>query len=309
MTPDERANLQASVRQRLLDIARRDGVDFQLVLTRYGLERFLHRLGRSRHKPSFLLKGAFLFHAWQDDVDRPTRDLDLLGHGPPDIARLEAVVADIAGTDVEDDGLVFAADTIRGAAIRETALYDGIRMRLDALLGRARIPLQVDIGFGDAATPSAVELEYPTLLDQAPPTIMAYRPEYVVAEKLEAMVALGEINTRLKDYYDLWKLSGTMDMAKDDLIGAIRATFSRRGTMIPVETPPGLADTFADPEKSMMWRAFLERSSLDAGGLSLVDVVRELRSSLWALIEEAGCTTSGEDPAEGVQGKDRGRKL
>lgn len=288
MMPDERENLQASVRQRLLNIARRDGLDFQLVLTRYGLERFLHRLGRSPHKDAFLLKGAFLFYAWQEDVNRPTRDLDLLGLGSPDIARLEVVIAEIAETDVEDDGLDFHRDSIRGQAIREEALYDGIRIRLDATLGRARIPLQIDTGFGDAASPEAVELEYPTLLDQTPPMVLAYRPEYVVAEKLEALVALGEINTRLKDYYDLWRLTRTMDLPHDDLVAAIRATFTRRGSAIPADVPPGLANSFANPDKSGMWKAFLERNGLDAEDMSLADLLIELRSLLWPLIEDAG---------------------
>lgn len=286
--PDERENLQASVRQRLLNIARRDGLDFQLVLTRYGLERFLHRLGRSPHKDAFLLKGAFLFYAWQEDVNRPTRDLDLLGLGSPDISRLEAVIADIAGTDVEGDGLEFRTDSIRGQAIREEALYDGIRIRLDATFGRARIPLQIDIGFGDAASPAAVELEYPTLLDQTPPTVLAYRPEYVVAEKLEALVALGEINTRLKDYYDLWRLTRTMDLSHDDVVAAIRATFARRGSAVPADVPPGLTDGFAKPDKSRMWTAFLERNGLDADGMSLADLVQVLRASLWPVIKDAG---------------------
>jgi len=284
----ERTNLQASVRQRLLNIAQRDGADFQLVLTRYGLERFLHRLGRSPHKEAFLLKGAFLFYAWREDVGRPTRDLDLLGHGSPDIARLEVVIADIAGTDVEDDGLDFRTDGIRGEAIREAALYDGIRIRLDATLGRVRIPLQIDVGFGDAASPASVELEYPTLLDQTPPTVLAYRPEYVVAEMLEALVALGEINTRLKDYYDLWRLTRTMNLPRTDVVAAIKATFARRGSAIPTDVPPGLADSFADPGKSGMWTAFLERNGLDESAGTLTDVIRDLRSTLGQLLEDAG---------------------
>lgn len=278
--PDDRTRLQASVRQRLLNISQRNSTDFQVVLTRYGLERFLHRLGRSTHKASFLLKGAFLFHAWHNDVARPTRDLDLLGHGSPNISRLEAVVADIVGTDVEDDGLDFPPETIRGEPIRETSLYDGIRFRLVATLGRTRIPLQIDIGFGDAAEPKAVELEYPTLLGQDPPRVMAYRQEYVVAEKLEAMVALGSINTRLKDYYDLWRMART-DIPHEDLVAAVRATFIRRGTEIPTNMPPGLMDDFVDEQKLQMWNAFIERNGLNSGDATLADVVRELRSIYW----------------------------
>lgn len=288
MTAEDRARMQASVRQRLLNIAQGDNTDFQLVLTRYGLERFLYRLGRSPHRSTLMLKGAFLFYAWQQDVGRPTRDLDLLGHGTPDIRRLEGVIADIAAAEVEDDGLDFLPDTIRGEAIREASLYDGIRLRLVATLGRARIPVQIDVGFGDAAGPSAVELAYPTLLEQDAPRILTYRPEFVVAEKLEAMVVLGDINTRLKNYYDLWRVNRTMALPREDLIEALRATFSRRGTEIPAEVPPGLADGFADVSRSRMWDAFIARNGLDAGGASLVDVVRELRSQYWPVIEAAG---------------------
>jgi hypothetical protein len=288
MTTEERARLQASVRQRLLNLAQRDNTDFQFVLTRYGLERFLYRLGRSPHRSTFLLKGAFLFYAWQHEMGRPTRDLDLLGHGVPDIRRLEGVIADIAAVEADDDGLDFVPDTIRGEAIREASLYDGIRLKLVATLGRIRIPMQIDIGFGDAAGPSAVELVYPTLLDQDAPRILTYRPEFVVAEKLEAMVALGNINTRLKDYYDLWRVNCIMALPRADLIEALRATFSRRGTEIPSEIPPGLADEFADDSRTRMWNAFIARNGLDAGGASLVDVVRELRSHYWPLLHAAG---------------------
>ncbi len=251
---EERARLQASVRQRLLNIAQREGIDFQLVLTRYGLERFLYRLGRSPHRSTFLLKGAFLFYAWQQEVDRPTRDLDLLGHGTPDILRLENIVADMATVEVDDDGLDFLPDTIKGEAIREASLYDGIRLKLVATLGRTRIPVQIDIGFGDAA------------------------------EKLKAMVALGDINTRLKDYYDLLRLSRTMALPREGMIEALRATFMRRGTVLPDEVPPGLADSFADDSRTRMWDAFITRNGLDTEGASFADVVRELRSSYWPLI-------------------------
>ena len=165
---------------------------------------------------------------------------------PDERKNLQASVRQrLLNTDVLDDGLDFQTDSIHGQAIREEALYDGIRIRLNSTLGRARIPLQIDIGFGDAASPMAVELVYPTLLDQTPPTVLAYRPEYVVAEKLEALVALGEINTRLKDYYDLWRLTRTMDLPHDDVVAAVRATFARRGSAIPADMPPGLADGFA----------------------------------------------------------------
>lgn len=287
MTPGGRQPLQASIKQRLLNIAQRDGVDFQLILTRYTLERLLYRLGCSVHKSAFLLKGAFLFHAWQDDMARPTRDLDLLGHGSPDITRLATIVAEIVNTEVEDDGLDFLPKTIAGHAIRESSLYDGIRFKLIAMLGRTRIPVQIDIGFGDAAGVHAAELVYPTLFDQHPPRILSYRPEFVVAEKLEAMVALGLINSRIKDYYDLWRINRTIDITRKDLVAAVRTTFVRRGTDFPSVVPPGLTNDFADKQKCQLWEAFIERNGLDVEGAELEDVLKELRAELWPLILEA----------------------
>jgi len=288
VTATKREQLVASVRQRLLNIANRDRVDFQGVLIRYGLERFLFRLGQSPHRNAFLLKGAFLFPAWRNDVNRPTRDVDLLGQGSPDPARLEIVVSEIVSCDVVDDGLDFPADNIRGEVIREASLYDGIRIKTPGQLGRTRIPLQIDIGFGDAAVPAGELLEFPTLLDQEPPRILAYRPEYVVAEKLEAMVVLGMINTQLKDYYDLWKITRTMGLSARELAGAVAVTFSRRGTPIPDTVPPALSEEYCqDDRRRRMWDAFLDRNGLDVGCESFESIVRDLRSYLMSILAEA----------------------
>jgi predicted nucleotidyltransferase component of viral defense system len=286
--PTNREGMWASLRQRLLNIAHEEHVDFQTVLTRFGLERFLYRLGQSKHRDEFLLKGAFLYYAWQNDVARPTRDIDLLGRGTPDIARLTTVINDIISCSVEDDGLDFDSDTIQGQPIREASLYDGIRFKLSAMIGRTKIPLQVDIGFGDAIGTSATVLKYPTLLDHRPPSVLAYHPSFVVAEKFEAMVVLGMINTRLKDYYDIWKLVRTMDVPQQEYVEAIRATFSRRGTDIPAEVPAGLTDDYAhDDQKRRMWNAFIDRNGLDVGQASFESVVKDLRSMLMPLAIEA----------------------
>lgn len=297
MKPVERDRLQASLRRRLLTLAHSEGADFQTVLTRYGLERFLYRLGHSRHRGAFLVKGAFLYHAWLEDVARPTRDLDLLGYGSPDISRIESAIAEIAGIVFMDDGLDFPVATIRGEAIREASLYDGIRIRLVAQLGRTRIPLQLDVGFGDAAGSDATDLDYPTLLDHEPPHVRAYRPQYVVAEKLEAMVALGFVNSRLKDYYDLWRILTNMEISDQDLLIAIQATFAGRRTGIPRKVPDALTAAFAhDAQKIIQWEAFLGRSGLDIAGATLDSVVRELRNRLVPLLSLAGTDTSVQLP-------------
>jgi hypothetical protein len=204
---DKPANLAASVRQRLLNLARTQKEDFQLVLTRYALERLLYRLGRSEHAGIFILKGAMLFQIWSNQRHRPTRDLDLLGRGESSIERFEQIFRDICQATVEDDALVFMADSVRGERIKEDQEYEGLRIRFEARLEHARISLQIDIGFGDAVRPAATKIEYPTLLDFPAPTVLAYRQPTVVAEKFQAMVALGIANSRMKDFYDLWVLA------------------------------------------------------------------------------------------------------
>ena len=186
MKTGERTNVAASVRARLLNVSRGSGEDFTYVLTRYGLERLLARLGRSKHREAFTLKGAMLFRIWSPALHRPTKDLDLLGTGTPDVARLELVFQELCALVIdEDDGITFDPKSVRAARIREDAEYEGVRVNLTARLGSVRLQLQVDVGFGDAVTPDVTEVEFPTLLGAPPPKVRAYPRESVVAEKLE----------------------------------------------------------------------------------------------------------------------------
>ena len=232
------SSIAASVRQRLLNLSRDTGQPFDLVLTRYVLERLLYRLGRSVHRDRFVLKGAMLLTTWLGHVDRGTRDLDLLAYGDPGEGRVAGVLREILKTAVEDDGVVFDPEGFRLEAIREDADYGGLRMRSFAMLAGARVPVIVDIAFGDAVAPGLEEIEYPVLLDQPAPRLLAYAPETVIAEKLQAMVVLGRANTRMKDFYDVWSLSKRpADQAR--LLQALRATFERRGPCFqrPCPTP------------------------------------------------------------------------
>lgn len=195
----------ASVRQRLLNLARERADDFNLLLTRYVHERLLYRLAHSPEVDRFVVKGATLFTLWSDLPHRSTRDLDLLGFGTPELARLESVFRSLSAIAVErDDGVVFDANTVRAHAIREQALYDGIRVEMMAHVGSARVRTQVDVGFGDAIVPAPALAIFPVLLDLPAPALRAYARETVVAEKLHAMADLGMANSRLKDYFDLW---------------------------------------------------------------------------------------------------------
>jgi len=270
-------NVAASVRQRLLNLSKERGEDFNLVLVRYAVERFLYRLSRSKHRDRFVLKGATLIQAWGASRHRATRDLDLLGHGDSDPAAVAAVVRDVCKTPVEDDGLVFAADTISAGLIREEKVYEGVRARLTAVLAGAEIPVQVDVGFGDAVTPRPRSLVVPTLLDQPAPKLAAYPRESVVSEKFEAMVALGIGNSRMKDFYDVAYLARHFQFDGARLVRAIRATFKRRGTAIPQSAPIALTKEFAeDPAKRAQWKAFAARDRLSDADATLDDVVARI---------------------------------
>lgn len=264
-------HLAASVRRHLLERSRQRAEDYQLVLVRYGVERFLYRLSRSRHADGLILKGAMLFTAWEEAPHRPTRDLDLLGYGKDSVSSVERVVADVVRTDVEPDGLEFEEGSIRGEEIRKEQEYRGVRVRLTAHLAGARIPLQVDVAFGDVVSPAPELIKYPTMLDLPAPSLWAYPPEPVVAEKFQAMVALGMANSRMKDLYDVWALAERMRFEGSRLRGAIEATFRRRRTPVPSDAPVVLTAEFHDDRaKQVQWSAFLDRTGLTAPDLQAV---------------------------------------
>jgi predicted nucleotidyltransferase component of viral defense system len=259
-------DLAASVRQRLLNRARERGEDFQLVLTWYGIERLLYRLSQSPHSDDFVLKGAMLFSLWSGESHRPTRDLDLLGFGDAGVERVEAVLRVVCKVQCED-GMEFDADSVRGEEIRSPDEYEGVRIKLVTRLAAARVPLQVDVGFGDAVVPPPEPIEYPSLLDLPSPRLRAYPREVFVAEKLQALVELGIANTRMKDFYDLWMLARRFDFEGERLGQAIAATFERRRTPIPRETPLALTSEFhGDAAKRTQWRAFLRKGSVSEAG-------------------------------------------
>ena len=206
-----------------------------------------------------------LLRAWSVSAHRPTRDLDLLGRVDRDRTRLETIFTDLWALDVSPDGLALEPGSVRSEEIREAQEYGGVRLTMTALLGNARIPIQVDVGFGDAMTPAPSEVVYPTLLGGPAPVLVGYRPETVVAEKLQALVALGLANTRMKDFYDLWTLARGFSFSGEMLSRAIAATFARRGTVMPADDPLGLAPAFhSDPAKRRQWMAFLNRTGLAA---------------------------------------------
>lgn len=266
----ELKDLGASVRARLLRLSKENGQSFDLVLTRFALERLLFRLSQSPHAHRFVLKGAMLMMSWFDDPHRGTRDLDLLGFGDPSEDAMLATFRDILSQEVED-GVVFDPDTLRVDRIREELDYGGLRLRAIASVGGARINLTIDIGFGDALEPGVEVVDYPVMLDLPAPRLRAYARETVIAEKFQAMVALGRANSRMKDFYDIWVLGRSFTFNDDRLAQAIAATFARRKTTIPTQLPDALTPAFAaDEQKQRQWRAFVEDVSADPGPLSSV---------------------------------------
>ena len=280
-----------SILARLRRVARERGEDPQLVLVRFVNERLLYRLSIAPVADSFVLKGGTLFLVWFGRLHRVTRDIDLLGRGAPDLERLETVFREVCLQPCNQDGVVFDPSTVTAAAIREGGSYGGVRVRLRARLGKADVPVQVDVGFGDVVIPAAELVEVPSLLGMPPARLMAYPWESTLAEKVHALVTLGRDNSRMKDFHDAWWLLQRREPSAD-FERAVKATFERRGSALTTALPDALSDAFAeDPVKLAQWRAFLSRSRVEERP-ELVEVVRGLRLAL------AGVFELDEEPAE-----------
>lgn len=271
-------NIGASVRARLLQVSKTSGQTFDLVLTRFALERLLFRLSQSPHADRFVLKGAMLMMSWFNDPHRGTRDLDLLGFGDPSAEPMLATFREILAQKAAD-GVEFDVGALRVDRIREEMEYGGLRLRTTAAIGGARISLTIDIGFGDAVEPGTEELDYPSMLDFPMPRLRGYARETVIAEKFQAMVALGRANSRMKDFYDIWILSRSFTFGDDRLARAIAATFARRGTAIPQDLPDALTPAFAgDAQKQRQWGAFVGDVAHDPGDLA--NVIKDIAAFL-----------------------------
>ncbi|WP_306563547.1 nucleotidyl transferase AbiEii/AbiGii toxin family protein [Aquabacterium sp.] len=283
-------NLSASILARLLTLAKQRGDDYSLLLNRFALERLLLRVSTSQHADRFLLKGALLFALWYDTPHRPTRDADLLGFGPDNEANLIATFHELAAMDV-GDGIVFDPESVKADAIREDNTYGGTRITLVARIGSARCALQIDVGFGDAVTPEPQTVAYPTLLKELQaPTLRVYPVYTVIAEKYQAMVILGQANSRMKDFYDLAVIAQRTELDGSTLAAAIAATFARRQTALPTERPLALTKQFSeDPAKLRQWQAFLNKSRIEAA--SLGDTVALLDDLLWPPTEVAAANS------------------
>lgn len=286
---DAAKNLAASVKQRLLNMARDQGRAFDILLVRFALERLLFRLSRSAYRDNYILKGGMLVTQWLDHGNRETRDMDFLGFGEADAETIKAIFAEIM-TIAGDDGLEFDTGALTASTIREEMEYGGIRLRTTAYLERTRIPVTLDIAFGDALADATKRIEYPSLLDMERPNIRAYPPAAVIAEKFQAIVALGLVNGRMKDFYDLWAIPRAMPIEKRALDAAIAATFDRRATPVPGDRPVGLSKTMAqDADAQRRWRAYVD--SLELPTLDFAEVLDEI----WALLAPSCARLNGQE--------------
>ena len=282
------SGLVHSVLDRLKQAAQERGRPFTEVLELYAVERFLHRLGRSPNRDHFVLKGALLLRHWLGVDTRPTRDIDLLG--PVDLGEegLRELLRDLLRLAVEDDGIDFELDSIAIRPIRPDSTVLGLRAKFDAHLGRTQLRYQVDVGLGDAVFPQAVDLVPGGLLGMPMASVRAYTPYTTVAEKLEAMVVLGDANSRTKDYYDLLQLPQALAFEGPTLVESIRRTFARRATHIPAEPLEGLANAFAsDPLHASRWRAFLAKNRLTVLEADLIGVVAHIRRFAQPILDAA----------------------
>lgn len=277
----KRKNMAASVRARLLNQARATEQLYGELLQYYVMERFLYRLSQSPYNHQLILKGALVFMTWGAPHSRVTQDIDLLGFGNNSLSSIKEMIVAICQLAVEDDGVRFDINSITVQKIREDADYEGGRANLFGYIDTARIPLQIDIGFGDAIYPPPIMVDYPTLLDLPTPKVRSYQREVVIAEKYNAMVEYGIFNSRLKDYYDLWILATHFEFDKLVLARSIKNTFDQRGTIRPSDLPIGLSDRFLR-EKQTRWDSFVQKSRLNTETFEqVIGILRDFLQPFW----------------------------
>lgn len=282
-------NKSHSVAARLGQIAATTRTTYEHILLRYGQERLLWRISNSAESGKFVLKGASLFLIWQGHYYRATRDIDFLGIGSPDLERIKRVFINLCDQNtLEMDGLVFNADSVKTSPIQDTLDYSGVRVNLRALLERARIDLQVDIGFGDVITPAPERLVFPPLLDAPGPEVMAYPKYTAMAEKFLAMARLGIDNSRMKDFYDMVVMFRLFDFDSVLLAKAIQNTCQARKFELTKKVPVALtAEFYQNPEKINLWNGFSQRAGLTIPVGNLDEVVIELRNHLLSVLNRA----------------------
>jgi predicted nucleotidyltransferase component of viral defense system len=255
-------NIAASVHQRLLNKAKESSRPFNELLQYFAIERFIYRLSKSPHADKFILKGALMFAAWHGPASRPTMDIDLLGKIDNSLEVITAAIKDACRLEVEPDGISFNAETVEAVRITEDAEYEGVRVRVHGSLGNARFSIQIDIGFGDVVVPNPSKVSYPAILDFPAPELKGYTMESTIAEKFQAMVKLGILNSRMKDFYDIWILSRTSDFEGNILAEAVAKTFEKRNTPVTLDAALFNPSFGKDWDKNVQWRGFIRKTKL-----------------------------------------------
>jgi hypothetical protein len=278
-------NVSDSVRQRILNRAKHENRSFNELLQYYAMERFLYRFSVSKYVNDFILKGALMLRVWNSPEIRPTMDIDMLGKTNNEASNIERIIREIINIKVDNDGLLFDADSMKTEQITEDAQYSGIRVNFNGSLGSARVYIQIDIGFGDVIYPHPERGFLPTVLDNPSPELMCYSKESAIAEKFHAMVIIGILNSRMKDFYDIWLLSRHYKFETEDIAQAIVATFSNKETVVQNDIT-AFSKEFADL-KQIMWQAFIKRLKLENVPVNFTDIVNEIRIFLKPAIKIA----------------------
>jgi len=280
MTDRSPNNIVASIHQRLLNASKQTNRPFNDLVTYYAIERFLYRLSQSRYADRIILKGGLMLQVWNAPVTRITRDIDLLGKFNNDLDQVKKTVGVVCDIEVENDGLVFDPKTVETSRIAEDADYKGVRVTFRGRFGKMPLAMQIDFGFSDVVTPEPAHINYPSLLDHPQAKLLAYNRETVLAEKFEAMVKLGELNSRMKDFFDVWALAGNFYFNGRILADAIRSTFMQRETNIEAD-PACFSDRFAQaPAKSAQWVGFIRNSRIEVAPAEFAEVLAYVRDFL-----------------------------
>ncbi len=277
-------NIAASVHQRLLTKARESSRPFNELLQYFAIERFIYRLSRSPHADKFILKGALMFSVWCGPASRPTMDIDLLGKIDNRLEVISAAIKDACLMDVEADGIFFNTETVEAVRITEDAEYEGVRVRVHGSLGNARVSIQIDIGFGDVIVPNPNTVLYPAILDFPVPELKGYTMESTIAEKFQAMVKLGILNSRMKDFYDIWILSRSFDFKGEVLAEAVEKTFANRNTPITLNAAVFDPSFGIDMDKNVQWQGFIRKTKLIDTPGSFEEVIAVVKLFLEPLV-------------------------
>lgn len=274
-------NIQASVRAQLKNKTKESNCSFSEILQYYAIERFLYRLGCSEYADKFILKGALMFTVWQVPERRTTLDIDFATHFDNKIASIERVIKNVCKLPVVPDGLIYDVETIKGYKIKEDAQYEGVRIKFRAFLERTRITMQIDVGFGDIIYPKAKLINYPVILNFPEPHLKVYSAESVISEKFEAMVKFSLLNSRMKDYYDIWLMMRKFDFKGSKLVEALKRTFQHRKTSLPQGKPLFAEEIYDDrSDRQTLWKAFLRKGEIKNAPEKLGTTAREIEKFL-----------------------------